>query len=117
MAETRKTKESRSWHWRKVIAEWGRSGLTQRAFCRQRRIPTGTLSWWKHHLSSGVAKAKPSFVAVSVRSGVGSGELAFPAQAAPLEVRLSDGTQLLVGPGCDAAVLERVLRALREGGC
>ncbi len=123
MAGTKRSKEPRSSHWRRVVAEWERSGLTQRAFCHRRRIPTGTFGWWKHHLSDRAAEPGPKFVAVSLPSGglepVDAVEpgLSGPDQTWPLEVRLSDGTHVRVGPSCEEALLERVLKALRVRRC
>ena len=33
-------------HWRRLVAEWSRSGLTQAEFCRRQRISAPALAWW-----------------------------------------------------------------------
>jgi len=34
-------------YWGKRIAEWERSGQTQRAFCSQRGLALSTFQWWR----------------------------------------------------------------------
>ena len=34
-------------YWGKRIAEWERSGQTQRAFCAQRDLALSTFQWWR----------------------------------------------------------------------
>ena len=41
---------SRRAHWRTVLEECQRSGLSQAEFCRRRGIPSGTFAFWKHTL-------------------------------------------------------------------
>lgn len=53
----------RAKHWRALMREQKRSGLTQAEFCRQRQINPGTFAWWRRKLrvDSG---AEPASVAV-----------------------------------------------------
>jgi len=37
--------------WRSLVEEGRQSGLSQAAFCRQRGLPPGTFSCWKHKLA------------------------------------------------------------------
>ena len=38
---------AKSAYWGKRIAEWERSGQTQRAFCAQRDLALSTFQWWR----------------------------------------------------------------------
>ena len=42
----------RARHWQALVREQERSGLTQAAFCRQRKINPGTLAWWRRKLGA-----------------------------------------------------------------
>lgn len=44
------TKAERERHYRELFADHQRSGLSLRAFARERGIPVGTLKYWKHEL-------------------------------------------------------------------
>ena len=46
---------------RRVVEEFGASGLTRREFCRQRAIPISTLDYWRQRLLR-----KPRLVKVEV---------------------------------------------------
>jgi len=36
--------------WAARIDEWKRSGLTQRQYCEDNRLPHGTFAWWRKRL-------------------------------------------------------------------
>lgn len=40
----------RAAYWRRLLAEWERSGLSQAEFCRRRGIKAVNLAWWKRRL-------------------------------------------------------------------
>lgn len=125
--------------WRALITDWSRSGQTQRAYCLRMKISTGTFSWWKHRLagvSPGRAPAdrrastSPRFVRVEMlpsnQSGsdqsrtvvsAGASRPSTPAGSVPLEILLPGDIRIRVGVECDAAILRRVLAALRGAGC
>ena len=54
----------RAAHWRQVVADWERSGLSQAEFCRRRGIAAVTFAWWKRRLrqldESGGASRRPA---------------------------------------------------------
>ena len=73
-------------HWRQALADWGRSGLSKVAFCRERGLSASAFHWWKGELvrrdaarrsrlsrpssaKGREAKAKPAFVAVRLAEG------------------------------------------------
>lgn len=37
----------RAAYWRRLLAEWERSGLSQAEFCRRRGLKAVNLAWWK----------------------------------------------------------------------
>ena len=51
-------------HWREVLRRWQSSGLSQAAFCRQRKIPVWRFTWWKKRLRDGSPTADDLFVPI-----------------------------------------------------
>jgi hypothetical protein len=49
----------RAAYWRRLLAEWEQSGLSQAEFCRRRGIKAVNLAWWKRRLrgSQGTPRA------------------------------------------------------------
>lgn len=60
-----------------VIKEWQTSGLSKKAFCRQRNIKYQTFHYWCKRLTE---TSSPGFTEVVVDSGLGVGkfEIIFP---------------------------------------
>jgi len=103
--------------WRKHLAAWQASGLSQAGYCRQVGLAPADFSWWKHELArrdgrraadrtrQGM-KAGPQFVPLQLTAGQSNGEC---------EVLLCNGRRLRIGNGADprwagalAAALESV---------
>jgi hypothetical protein len=125
-------RQTRRVQWQTVLEECRRSGLTQAEFCRQRGIPPGTLSCWKHKLAGARGRAarpaavvavstRPAFVPVhltatpsprAARPSVGP-----PAWGGELEIVLADGRQLRARGRIDPEWLGQVVRTLETGGC
>ena len=115
-------------YWRALIAECGRSGLSQAEFCRRRGIPPGTLSCWKHTLSREATRARrpsasvpapparPTFLPVRVtdpqppRGEPQPG--ATPGGAGELEIALGSGRLVRVRGRVDAQWLGQVIVTL-----
>jgi len=104
-------------YWQKVIGEAARSGVSARAFCRQRRLRESQFYWWRHHLEAGrreTSKPKPggkegaSFALVDSEAGTAD---------AGIELVLSAGRRLRISRGVDEATLRAVLAALEPAGC
>jgi transposase len=100
-------------HWRAMVADQRRSGLTIVAFCQQRQLASSAFHFWKRELRSRDAErqaARPAarFLPVTVAD-------ALPAQhsASPLELVLPSGETLRVPAGFDPATLAQVLGLLR----
>jgi len=46
-------------HWRKALAQWAESGLTQTAFCREQGLSLSAFHWWKGELARRDARRGP----------------------------------------------------------
>jgi hypothetical protein len=109
-------------HWRKVIGEAARSGISVRRFCQQRKLKESQFYWWQRELkkrqqarafgSGNTSKAakdtgQATFALVSEDGGeVGS---------AGIELVLRDGRRLRIGKGVDEQTLRTVVGVLEEG--
>jgi transposase len=103
----------RAARWEALVASWRRSGESQAAFCRRRRLSVERFSWWKRRLAAIPAGGNRSrFVAVRVRS---SGPAEVPTGV--LEITLAGGTRIRVERDCPGELLVRVLGAFGGQGC
>ncbi|HSU33620.1 MAG TPA: hypothetical protein VLJ11_20490 [Bryobacteraceae bacterium] len=96
--------------WRGLITEQKGSGQSIGVFCREHGLREWQFYEWKKRLRP--AKAEP-FVAVEV---VACATSPVPVPRSPLEIRLSRGRSLLVGPDFKAGHLQRLLRVLEQEG-
>jgi hypothetical protein len=120
-------------HWRQVLADWSRSGLSKVAFCRKRGLSASAFHWWKVELvrrdaakgsllpspssaKGGEAKARPAFVAVRLAEGAMDGAAvrlrANGGVEGVVEVVLMHGRRVRVGSGFDAELLAQVVQVL-----
>src|ERR1035438_4739979 len=85
--------------WRGLITEQSQNGQTVSAFCRDRGIRDSQFYDWKKRVREGQAA---KFVEVKVKA---SSEQRTPApeRYPAIEIRLSNGRSLLVGPVFDAS--------------
>ena len=99
-----KTQAARREFWRQLIAAQQQSGMSVRAFCRQRRTSEYRFYHWRKRLAE---QLPMKFALVeTIRSA--------PAAVAAVEVILASGEQLRIAPGIEAATLRLVLHVLRE---
>jgi len=98
------TQEERCQIWRRLIAEQEQSGLSVRAFSKQRRIGEHSFYQWRKRLGE---QLPMKFALVETSRGA-------PAGVAAVEVMLTSGERLRIVPGVDAATLRLVLSVLRE---
>jgi hypothetical protein len=117
----------RAAYWRRLLAEWERSGLSQAEFCRRRGIKAVNLAWWKRRLKgtddagSGRRVRRPrragrnGFVEVALSRGSAS----VSALHSPPSVPASDRYELVLPGGVGLRLPEdfdpeRVARLVRE---
>jgi transposase len=126
--EVRRVRRSAE-QWRRIVAEWTGSGLSQREFCRRRGFSLVTFGGWKRHFGDGARSAcRDSHTAGDTRRLGGADRLSFVevphlprAGAASLdtavyEVRLANGRAVRVGPEFDPATLRRLLALVEAHG-
>ena len=95
--------------WRTLLRQWRDSGLSVRAFCEQRSLAQPSFYAWRRTLAQ--RDAEVQFVPVRLAP---EPTTTTPGTAA-LELVL-DGRRLLrIGPGFDAATLQRLLTLLEDG--
>ena len=105
-------------YWQRTISEAARSGMSIRAFCRQRRLRESQFYWWQRKLrasrEAGTAprpsgNGRPaSFALVSDEAG---------ATDAGIELVLGEGRKLRIRRGVDEETLRAVLAALEQPRC
>ena len=105
-------------YWQRTISEAARSGMSIRAFCRQRRLRESQFYWWQRKLRAGreagrtprpSEDARPaSFALVSEESG---------ATEVGIELVLADGRKLRIRRGADEETLRAVLATLEPTRC
>jgi hypothetical protein len=83
-----------------LVAGYEGSGLTRRAYCKQRGIALTTLDYYRRR-----GKAEPGWVAV---------ELEGEAAACPLTVVLGNGRRIEVSGDFAEAALARLVRVVEE---
>jgi hypothetical protein len=104
-------------HWQAVIRDADRSGMSTRAFCRQRKLHESLFYWWQRRLKE---KRPP----VSTPRGPGNGAASFALVSdeldgtdAGIELVLTSGRKLRISRGVDEATLRSVLAVLAAEGC
>jgi len=114
-------------YWQRTISEAARSGMSIRAFCRQRRLRESQFYWWQHKLRArrpagtvprpGSPDGYPrpsgngrpaSFALVSDEAGGAD---------AGIELVLGEGRKLRIRRGVDEETLRAVLAALEPPRC
>ena len=123
---TRPPTRSRRAVWRALVEECRQSGLSQGAFCRQRGIPPGTFSCWKHKLAherganreaTGAVAARPAFLPVRITVPPPARRDEAPAAAGEIEIALSTGPRVRVRGRVDVPWLGQVLELLAGRRC
>jgi hypothetical protein len=118
----------RAVYWRRLLAEWERSGLSQAEFCRRRDIKAVNLAWWKRrlkgtdHADGGRRARQPrrggrdGFVEVALRRGPSSAAAMGATTIIPAsdryEVVLPGGVGLRLPDDFDAERVARLVQAL-----
>ena len=99
-------------YWQAIIREAARSGMSTRAFCRQRKLKESQFYWWQRRLKEkrlplpagprGAGRGPASFALVSEEPGMTD---------AGIELVLASGRKLRIRRGVDEATLRTVLAA------
>jgi len=94
--------------WRDVLAEFGTSGLSVRAFCLARGLSKSTFYAWRQILAEGdAASSPPAFLPVTIRPEPS-------ATSAGLSLELRDGRVLRFGDTLPAERIASVIHALES---
>lgn len=96
--------------WRQVLAQHRRSGLTVLQFCAERGLSGATFYGWQRELKKRDAQAT-AFVPVRVVTDDDA------RGNANVEIVLTAGRRLRVGPGFDPQTLAQVLDVLEGRSC
>ncbi len=112
MSTLNQRRSSKERFWRRMLRQWQHRGLSIRDFCAREDLSEPTFYAWRRTLARQDAES-PRFVPVQVvpdskpvatQEGCGSG----------LELVLSTGRVLRIGPGYDEPTLRRLLALLEE---
>jgi hypothetical protein len=102
--------EARRAQWRRIVSEFAGSGLSLRAFCRQRGIDGGVFYYWRRRLAAEEptkgGQQSPRFLLVRPGGDPDGGN------DSTLELQLDRGWRLRIPRGADAATLRSVIAAL-----
>jgi transposase-like protein len=106
--------KSKERHWRRILRQWQRSGLSVRAFCRSHDLAEPSFYFWRSTLAQRDrqrteprAEATRLFAPVRLVGDV----------PPPLEVVCRTGQVVRVGAAFDPALLRAVVAALEEQPC
>jgi hypothetical protein len=114
---TKKQDVEKARYWQAVLRDAARSGMSTRAFCRQRKLRECQFYWWQRRLKEkrppvstppGTANGRASFALVSGDAGTTD---------AGIELVLAGGRRLRLAKGVDESTLRSVLAALEQPGC
>jgi hypothetical protein len=106
----------RATFWRRILADWERSGLSQAEFCWRRELKAVTFAWWKRRLrprdeSDGVRRGRVQDV--ERRGRADFVELALPARGGlAYELALPGGACLRLPGDFDPERVARLVQAL-----
>jgi hypothetical protein len=114
--KARKQDMEKARYWKGLIHQAARSGLSNREFCRQRKLHEAQFYWWQRKLAatrhprngSTPVPAAASFALVSEEPGMAD---------AGIELVLSGGRRLRIARGVDEQTLRAVLTAIDAGAC
>lgn len=120
----RKCKKPRTQYWRRTIAQWKDSGLTQTEFCRQRKISLPALRWWKWKLAQDESqKWQPAFLPIRIVDAEGredSLSTSMPAHATSdtvFEIISHQGYLIRIPMNFEQEALVRLLKTLEVASC
>jgi len=114
MSKKKQRKQRQRSDWQKVINQWQKSRLSVREFCQRHGISETSFYQGRRRLRAlaiapGRKNPRNPFIEVALPS--------LPASPARLEIIWAQPPVLKIHPGCEAELLERTLRCLREQTC
>lgn len=104
--KTTSSAAARAEQWGEIIGQQRTSGVSVRAFCRQRGLCDHTFYMWRKRLAN-EQDVRFALVETNAAPGLGNGN-------ATLELAMPGGECLRIPAGIDAATLRTVLAVLRE---
>ena len=110
MAKTTKTVNTgalRRERWVKHVADWQRSGQSQREFCAARRLALSSFQWWRRRLRDGGA-AEPATGFLPIALGAEQATV-----GAVIEVELRSRTRVRLEGEAALRALDRVVARIR----
>ena len=102
-------------HWRRVIGEVARSGVSIRRFCEERKLKESQFYWWQRKLEK-----RQQARAFKGRKDAGQATFALVSEdgdevgSAGIELVLRDGRRVRIGRGVDEETLRTVVGVLEE---
>lgn len=105
----------REQRWRKHLAAWKQSALSQAAYCRRRGLPPVAFSWWKHELTRRDQAVRPAAAAQTEPPAASFVPITISAEHVAdviCEVVLRNGRRLRVGRDCPPDWLAAAATAL-----
>jgi hypothetical protein len=98
------SREERRKDWEDLIANWRKSGKPMAAYCRERKIVYRQFIRWRHRIERAARPKSLTLIPVATPTE----------KRNPLVIRLPDGIGVEVAHGFDAALLNAVIRTLKE---
>jgi hypothetical protein len=108
--------------WRRHLAAWRGSGLTQAEYARRHSLKPADFSWWKHELARRDRQVRREATRAVARPAPRTPPLFVPvaltttADSAACEVLLRNGRRLRVGGGAESAWVAELAAALEAAG-
>jgi len=103
--------------WRDVLRCWRESGLSVRAYCRQRGLAEPSFYFWRRALAERREPAAATAHAPEVRFVPLTVRSESVAVEAPVEIVLANGRRLRLPVGVAAGVVRELLAVLEETPC
>ena len=107
MAKVPDSAATRHKRWAKHVADWERSGQSQRVFCAARRLALSSFQWWRRRLrNGGAAERATGFLPIALGSEQS-------AVGAVIEVELCSRTRVRLEGEAALRALDRVVARIR----
>src|SRR5437016_3390052 len=123
MSTTKHRDGGKEQFWRRIVRQWGKSGQSVSAFCRQRGLSEASFYAWRRTLARRDAqtvqfvplRVAPRSLTPEQATAPSKTPAAGDGSSADLELVLNGGRRLRIGPVFDEATQRRLLTLLEEG--